>query len=61
MVIQMAKKKLTKEDMQRFKHYLQKATNPQLYKMQKELKKEIRLSETAIREGFEKRKLKKLA
>lgn len=49
-----ARKKLLR--MQLFKKMLADAPRKELNDMEKELAKEIRLSETAIKEGFEKRK-----
>jgi hypothetical protein len=45
--------KLNKKEWALFSELINKADNSDLYKLKDELEKEIRLSETAINEGFE--------
>lgn len=46
---------ITKRELGLFQKIIAKASNKQLHGLLEELEKEIRLSDTAIKEGFEKR------
>jgi len=47
---------LTKKDWYALDKIIQKANNSELSRIEADVQKELRLSETAISEGFEKRK-----
>ena len=48
--------KLTNKEFNTISKLLAKATNKDLHQIQAMVEKEVRLSETSIREGFEKRR-----